>query len=395
MKLLVVHNRYRQVGGEDNVVAAEENLLTTARHRVSKYFKDNQEIPLNGFVSRARLAAGTVWAQDTYRELRSLLGRERPDVAHFHNTLPLISPAAYYACRRAGVPVVQTLHNYRLFCPTATFFREGHVCEECVEHSLWRGVRYGCYRQSRSATAAVASMLAFHRWRKTWTHAVDYYIALTEFARAKFVEAGLPAEKIVVKPNFVAPDPGDRNGSGDEVLFVGRLAPEKGPSTLLHAWQRVDSRIPLRIVGDGPLRGDMENEKSSRRLANVLFDGLLPRQQVIAAMSHARFLVFPSQWYECFPVTIVEAFACGVPVITSRLGAMAEIVEDGRTGLHFTPGDPDDLAAKVEWAWSHPREMEAMGREARAEYEAKYTAERNYEMLMDVYRRAMENHNQG
>jgi len=395
--VLLLHNHYQQRGGEDAVVEAERDLLLSRGHNVLTYFRHNREIQPNGFFSAARLGLQTIWARDTYGDLLALLRKEKPDVAHFHNTLPLISPAAYYACRDAGVPVVQTLHNYRLFCPAATFFREGHLCVECAEHSLLRSLRYGCYRDSRPATAAVASMLVFHRARRTWTEMVDCYIALTEFSRQKFVAAGLPAEKIVVKPNFVHPDPSpspapsaaEGSAHGDFALFVGRLSPEKGLHTLFSAWKRLGNRIPLHIVGDGPLLRELDHEKSHLGLSSVIFRGRLSRQSTLEPMKRARFLVFPSECFENFPMAIVEAFACGVPVIASRLGAMAEIVADGRTGLLFTPGDAEDLAAKVDWAWSHPQEMEAMGHAARAEYEAKYTAERNYEMLIQIYGRVM------
>lgn len=389
MKVLLVHNRYREPGGEDMVFAAEEQLLRGAGHQVIEYVRDNNEIALNGFVSRARLAAGTLWAGDSLRDLREILRRESPDIAHFHNTLPLISPSAYYACREAGVPVVQTLHNYRLLCPAATFFREGHLCEDCIEHNLGHSVYHGCYRQSRTATAAVAAMLAIHRWKGTWTEAVDRYIALTGFARAKFVAAGLPESKVSVKPNFVAPDPGPRSGPGEYALFVGRLSREKGLRSLLRAWRGVDRGIPLRIVGDGPLGAELRAAFNGADSPNVRFEGWQSREQTLAAMKAARFLVFPSELYECFPVTLAEAFACGVPVIASRLGAMAEIVEHGRTGLLFEAGNADDLATKVEWAWTHPAEMQEMGRAARAEYEAKYTAERNYRLLMEIYERVL------
>jgi glycosyltransferase involved in cell wall biosynthesis len=394
LRCLLVHNRYQHAGGEDEVFRAEAELLRAAGHEVSEYRRANDEIALNGFVSRARLAATTIWSRESHRALAALLERERPDVAHFHNTLPLVSPSAYYACRDAGVPVVQTLHNYRLLCPAATLFREGQVCQECLEHSLARSVRYGCYRGSRAATAAVAAMLGAHRALGTWRDKVDVYIALTEFSRRKFTEAGLPAEKIVVKPNFVHPDPrslftvqaGRRTGAGEHALFVGRFWPEKGVRTMLEAWKRLRN-IPLDIIGDGPEHAEMEALAADAD--GVRFRGRLPREQTIAAIRQARFLVFPSEWYECFPMTILEAFAGSVPVIASRLGGMEEIVADGRTGLHFTAGDAEDLAAKVDWAWTHPREMAEMGRAARAEYEAKYTAARNYEMLMQIYERAV------
>ena len=389
MKILVVHNAYQGPGGEAIVAGAERDLLVAAGHRVVEYGKSNDEIKDYGLWSKATLPVRTVWAWDSYREMKALLGRERPDLAHFHNTFPLISPAAYYACREAGVPVVQTLHNYRLLCPAATFLRRGCVCEECLDHSLWRGVLHGCYHDSTAATASVAVMLAVHRWLGTWMRLVDCYIALTEFSREKFVSAGVPDEKIAVKPNFVHPDPGAREGTGEYALFVGRFSREKGLQTLLRAWVHLNNSISLDLVGDGPLRPALQNEAQSRGMGSIHFRGWMSPDRTLAAVKQARFLVFPSEWYEGFSLAVIEAFACGVPVVASRLGGMRRIVTDGRTGLHFRPGDPEDLAAKVEWAWTHPKEMEAMGRMARAEYEAKYTAERNYPMLMQIYERAI------
>jgi len=214
---------------------------------------------------------------------------------------------------------------------------------------------------------------------------VDRYIALTDFASRKFTEADLPREKLTVKPNFVDPDPGERQGLGDYVLYVGRLSREKGLSTLLSAWQKLQSAGPLRIVGDGPMRERLQAEAAQRGASNVTFVGRLQSGEVMKAIKGARFLVFPSECYENCPTTILEAFACGVPVIASRLGAMLELVDDGRTGLHFHPGDAVDLVEKVSWAWSHPEECRFMGHEARAEYESKYTAEKNYTMLMQIY----------
>jgi glycosyltransferase involved in cell wall biosynthesis len=233
-------------------------------------------------------------------------------------------------------------------------------------------------------------MLTAHRLRRTWEREVTSYVALTEFSRSKFVEGGLPPEKIFVKPNFVDPDPGARTGDGEYVLFVGRLSPEKRVSTVLAAWKRLRLSIPILVLGGGPDRPQLEAQAVRDGLTSVRFLGQVPREQTLAAINNARFLVFSSEWYENFPVTIAEAFACRAPVIASRMGAMKEIVSEGHTGLFFAPGDPDDLAQKVEWAWTHPDEMRAMGIEARQEYEAKYTAEKNYPMLMEIYRRAMD-----
>ena len=233
-------------------------------------------------------------------------------------------------------------------------------------------------------------MLEAHRLLCTWARRrVHSYVTLTEFARHKFIAGGLPPDRIVTKPNFLHPDPGERVDSGQYALFVGRLSPEKGIGTLLAAWKLLAKGISLIIVGDGPLSARLAVEATQLGLNNVSFRGRLRRAETLQAIKGASFLILPSGCYENFPMSIVEAFACGVPVVCSRLGAMEEIVAHGRTGLHFTPGNASDLAAKVEWAWTHPGEMAVMGRAARAEYEAKYTAERNYQMLMEIYQKAL------
>jgi glycosyltransferase involved in cell wall biosynthesis len=387
MVILLVHNYYQQPGGEDAGVRQERDLLAAAGHRIVEYTRHSGEISLNGYNSRLRLGAEALWSQRTLKELRGLLARERPDVAYIHNIVPLISPSAYHACAEASVPVVQTLHNYRLLCPAGSFLRQGSLCEECVNHTLFRSVWHRCYKDSASATATIALMLATQRAMGTWKEKVQCYIARTKFARDKFIQGGLPAERIVVKPCFVDPDPGPRVGSGDTVLFVGRLSAEKGLRTLIAAWENLDGRVPLRIAGDGPLRPEVEVEIERRAIAGVKMLGHLSSAETLAEMKRARFVVFPSEWYEGLPLTIAEAFACGVPVVASRIGSMIDLVAGGRNGLHFTPGDPKDLAAKVEWAWMHPEATQEMGLNARAEYEAKYTAKHNYEMLTEINRR--------
>ncbi len=386
LRVLVAHNRYLQPGGEDVVFEAEKALLERMRHRVFTFEEDNARL---NEMNLLKAAMHAIWSREAQRKLRALIRETKPDVAHFHNTFLMISPAAYYACQETGVPVVQTLHNYRLICPGALLMRGGQVCEDCLGKALpWPGVVHGCWRHSRTQTAVVTALLTVHRMLKTWTEQVDVYIALTEFARRKFLEGGLPEEKIVRKPNFVYPDPGTGAHDGGYALFVGRISSEKGVRTLLRAWQQLKG-IPLKIVGEGPLREEAKRFVEREGLSEVELLGRQPREWVFHLMREARVLLFPSEWYEGFPMTIVEAFACGLPVIASRLGAMAEIVEDERTGLHFEPGNPEDLAAKVEWAWTHTAEIRRMGHEARHVYEAKYTADRNYERLMEIYQRAI------
>jgi glycosyltransferase involved in cell wall biosynthesis len=384
MKIVLVHNTYQQPGGEDVVFDQEKRMLEAANHRVVTYTRSNHEIGKLNVLGQIGMAKRTIWASDTRAEFDKLLDREKPDVVHVHNTFMLISPSIYSACRDRGVPVVQTLHNFRLLCPNSNLFRDNHVCEECVDDGLWHSIQHACYRDSRPATAAVVLMLAWHRAFKTWEKCISRYIALTNFAREKFIAAGLPADRIVVKPNFLESDPGPREQSGAYAVFIGRLSPDKGASTLLQAWEQLPQQYPLQIIGGGVQREELEARVRERGL-NVTFRGHLSRQESISTLKRARFLVMPSLGYETFGMVIVEGFACGIPAISSRLGAMQEIVRDRVTGLHFNPGDSTDLAQKVEWAWNNPLEIEAMGREGRREYEERYTAKKNYEMLMGIY----------
>lgn len=306
------------------------------------------------------------------------------DLVHVQNFFPLISPSVYYAAKAEKVPVVQTLHNYRLLCPNGLFFRDGHVCEDCLGKPVpWPGVLHACYRESRTATTAATVMLTTHRIMRTWTEMVDVYIALTEFARQKFVQGGIPAEKIVVKPNFVHSDLGCGEGRGGYALFVGRLSTEKGVDTLLAAWKLLAGQLPLKIVGDGPLSSQVT--EAVKKLDCVEWLGRRPVQEVYALMGNAMLLIFPSKWYETFGRVAIEAFAKGTPVIAANIGAITELIEHGRTGFLFCPGDSEDLAAKVKWALAHPRELTQMRREARSEFESKYTAKENYRRLMEIY----------
>jgi glycosyltransferase involved in cell wall biosynthesis len=371
------------------VFELERWLLESHGHRVTVYRRSNQEIEAYSGIRRIGLLKTAIWASDTRQDFAQLLRQEKPDVVHVHNTFVMISPSIYSACYEAGIPLVQTLHNYRLLCPAATFFRDGKICEDCLDHSLWQSVRHACYRDSRSATAMVALMLATHRQRNTWGREISRFVALSQFSRTKFIEGGMAAEKIAVKPNFIHPDPGARSGNGEYGLFVGRLSPEKRVSTLLTAWKRFRLDIPIFIIGDGPEREQLEAQSATSGLGVVRFLGHLPREQALAFLRKARFLIFSSELYENCPMTIVESFACSIPVICSAIGSMKEMVDNGRTGLFFNPGDPDDLAEKVVWAWNHPNEMRSMGNEARMEFESRYSAEKNYEMLMGIYEGVM------
>jgi glycosyltransferase involved in cell wall biosynthesis len=374
MRILIAHNAYQHRGGEDSVVDAEIELLRSHGHEVATYFRHNDDL---ADMSSAAAARQTLWSSRTTHDLAEQIGHFRPDIIHVHNTFPLISPSLYWAAERAGVPVVQTLHNFRLMCLNALFLREGKVCEDCLGHVPWRGVTRRCYRGSPATSGVLAAMLTLHRGLNTYRHKVARYIVLNAFCRNKFIEGGLPAERLVVKPNFVdfpVPETLPRQG----VLFVGRLSVEKGIATLAQAAALLPD-AHLRVAGEGPEAAVLDGVAGVTRL------GSLPGEAVRQEMNRAVALVVPSIWYENFPRTIVEALACGTPVIASRIGALADIVRDGETGLLFEPGNPRDLADKLTWAQAQPEQMAAMGCRARAQYEAEFSAVVNYLRLMEIY----------
>jgi len=383
LRVLLVHNHYRERGGEDTVFAAETELLRRNGVDVVTYEEHSERAES---LPPLQLAVEVVWSQGSRRRLAAAIKRFRPDVVHFHNPFPLISPSAYYACRAAGVAVVQRLPNYRLLCPGANLVRDGRVCEDCVGRSLpWPALVHGCYRGSRPATASVASMLVAHRMLGTWQRMVDIYVPPSEFARAKFIEGGLPAERIIAKPNFVDPDPGPGAHEGGFALYVGRLSEEKGVGTLLRAWNELGEDAPtLKVVGSGPLERLLADAPRT-----VEWLGRRSKAEVFALMQDASMLIFPSDCFESFGLAMAEAYATGLPVIASRHGSMAEIVVEGKTGLLFEPGTPSSLAERVRWALAHPEEMRAMGHAARITYEERYTASRNFQLLRAIYEKAI------
>jgi glycosyltransferase involved in cell wall biosynthesis len=381
MRILSVHSRYQIRGGEEEVFEAEIDLLRQKGHCVDVYEDHNARIDK---LNKANLALKTIWSQEAYQAVSNYLTANTYDLIHIHNFFPLISPSIYYAAKANKVPVVQTLHNYRLLCSNGLFFRDGQVCEDCLGKLIpWPGAWHGCYRRNKAASAATVGMLSIHRALGTWNNLVDKYIVLTEFARQKFIQGGLPTEKIVVKPNFVAPDPQIGSGKGDYMLYVGRLSVEKGLDVLLSAWGLLPNKIPLKIVGDGPLSEQVV--EATKKFPQIEWLGRKPIREVYDIMGTAIAVIIPSKWYETFGRVATEAFAKGTPVIASNLGAIAELVDSGRLGLCFIPGDAQDLASKVQWLIEHPEELAFMHVEARKEFEAKYTAENNYQQLMYIY----------
>ncbi len=348
LSVLFVHNRYQVRGGEDAVFEAESELLEQRGHRVEHLVFDNHDLPAErSLLADARLAVETVWSRRAQKRLRLAIDGFQPDVVHFHNTLPLVSPAAYSVAKAAGAAVVQSLHNFRMVCPNGLLYRDGQACEACIDSSIgWRGVLHGCYRGSRQQTATVVAMQTLHRLRGTWQKDVDLYLTPSQFLKSKVMHGGLRDQQIIVKPHFLASDPGAGDGAGGYALFAGRLNESKGIGTLLQAYRSTpDGLPPLRIAGDGAL-ADLVREAVATD-PRITWLGFLPHDDVLAEMLGARVVVVPSLGHETFGMTVLEAYARGVPVVASSVGALPELVVDGCSGFLFSPGDVAEVTAKL------------------------------------------------
>lgn len=382
MKILVVHNRYHYRGGEDTVVDAEVALLRQHGHQVMLYTRDNREL---ASMSSREAAASVLWSRQTVADLRRIKRVFCPDLVHAHNTFPLISPSLYAAARQLKIPVVQTLHNFRLLCPQAMLLRKGSACEACVGHLPWRAIVHRCYRDSLSQSAITAAMIFMHRLRGTWRNEVARYIVLNQLCRDKFVQGGLPFDRMRIKPNFVRmtekPDWEARRGG----LFIGRLSAEKGLHTLAEAVRQLPS-VRIDVYGKGPLQALVEATTGLR------YQGFHESAALQSRLREAAYLVMPSTGVESFGLVAIEAFACGTPVIASRHGGLKEIVVQGKTGLLVPPGDAHALAQAIAYAERHPEAMRAMGRAARQVYLDRYTPESNYVQMIRIYREALASH---
>jgi glycosyltransferase involved in cell wall biosynthesis len=382
VKVLVVHNRYREAGGEDAVVEAEVGLLRGAGYEVVEHVVQNPESD-----PRAAGAVGiSVWNPLAARSVRALVEEVRPDVAHVHNTWYSLSPAVVRALRQAGVPVVMTLHNYRLMCVNAQLFRDGRPCELCVGTHPWRGVGLRCYRESAVESAAVAATISLHRLLGTWERDVDVFVALTEFARERFAAAGIPDRKLVVKPHFVT-DPGERSiapSQSNRVLFVGRLSREKGVEVLLEAWKSAPASLELLVVGEGPLRAELEHLAPP----GVQFAGRLGSGEVRDLMLTSRALVFPSLQYETFGLVMVEAMAAGLPVLASRLGGTETILNPEHPEQLVESGNPSAWARALRQLTDDGL-VDVSGASARDRFSSAYSQETALDNLLNTYHQAM------
>lgn len=388
MKILFVHNSYQQKGGEDTVVAAEAELLSDYGHEVQLWSVDNKDLP-TGVLGKIKTAISASYSYTSKMSALKILNSFQPDIVHVHNFFPQVSPSIYDACLETKIPVIQTLHNYRLICPGALLMRDGKTCELCITGTPYHSVLYGCYRNSKAGSLVVAHMVALHRNKRTWNNKVSRFIALTEFAKSKFVNAGFPAEGITVKPNFtkqqLSKTLNKRSFSQPPfALYVGRLSQEKGIDTLVKAWQNIDKGIKLKVAGDGDFLPLLKNQN------NIEVLGFLKPDDIQELMQQALFLIMPSKWYEGFPMVLVEAFSNGLPVIASNLGSLAEIVTDGITGLLFETGNPEDLTTKINWLVNNQDACYRMRENAKIDFQTNYTPEKNVRQLLDIYESAIQ-----
>lgn len=383
MKVLLVHNRYQQRGGEDSVVESEREILSAHGLEVELLQADNDNI--HGTLSKIRASAEVGYSRRGVASIEAAIAMFKPDVVHVHNWFPTLSPAIFWACNRNRVPVVHTLHNYRLLCVKASLYRDGKPCEKCVGKTLrLPGIAYGCYRGSRAGSAAATAAMLFHWQIGTWQRAVDRFVALSWFAKMKLIQGGLPAVKIAIKPNALAIDPGMRGGGGGYFAYIGRLTDEKGIATLLECWQRDPTLPKLLVAGTGPLEREVVAAAATRK--NIQWVGSRPSDEVLEIMGKAAAVICPSVWYEGMPRVAIEAMAVGTPVIASRLGTYVEMIQDGRSGMLFEAGSPTALLACVRQAALGC--TSTMRKAARIKFESEYSPEASFRHLLEIYQDA-------
>jgi glycosyltransferase involved in cell wall biosynthesis len=385
MRILQVFNHYRAPGGEATVVKNEAELLRRGGHEVHCLAVHNADLK-SGLVSGLRTGMEAVWSKSGFAAMKAAIRQFSPDVVHVHNTFPILSPSVYWASAQAGIPVVKTLHNYRLTCASAMLSREGRPCEECVGRYPLPALRYRCYNNSFAQTLAVDLRNVMHRWLGTYANKIDAYIVLTEFARQIMMRAGLPHELLFVKPNFTfdrVPFVGPRE---QQIVFVGRIMREKGVANLLEAWHSAGfGNARLLLIGDGPERAVLEAMYASD--PTITWAGILPHKETLALVERSRFLVLPSLVYEGMPMTVLEALCCGTPAIVPSHGVFPELISDRKDGFTFSTAQSLVNALRTAVSCSKS-EWRCLSSTARYTYTTRFSESCNYERLIEIYKQA-------
>lgn len=388
MKILIIHNRYIYPGGEDQVVEAERRMLEKFGHKVILYEQSNSQIRhFKLFHKISFILKDIYWSRHSYRAIRTLIQKEEPDIAHFHNSFFCISPSAYDACYDAKVPIVQTLHNYRFLCPIGLFYHHGRLCENCLSHGKIAAVKNKCWKDSYLFSFILTKVVTSFEKRRILSEKIGHFIALTPFSRQKFIDNGFDKERITIKPNFLDVEFKPSPETGTYGLFIGALSAYKGIRPLVEAWPTLKKDFPLKIIGDGPLYHALRRSTVS---TSIEFLGAKSLNETLQYLKTSLFVVVPSECYENFPRVILEAFGCGVPVVATNHGAMKNLVAHGKTGLLFQNGCREDLVKKIQLLIENPSLAKELGMNARRQYEEHYTLENNYEILMDIYHRTLE-----
>lgn len=383
MKILQAHNFYQIGGGEDTVVATEGALLRQNGHEIIQYYKENEVIKSFSFFQKLELLKKTTYNSATYTEVKDIIVAEKPDICHVHNFLPLISPAIFKACYDCQIPVVLTLHNYRLMCTNGILYRNNQICEECIGRSAYHALKHRCYRNSTSQTYAVARMLEKNKANQLWENKIDAYICLTAFAKEKFIAHGLPPERLFVKGNFIDVNPIEKDSSEmPYFLFVGRLDESKGMELVLNVAKK--SPLKIKVIGEGEYTNFMLNQP------NIDYLGRLSHEDTLRFISQAKALIFPSLWYEGMPMTILEAMSQKTVVIASDLGAMKSMLNHKETGLLFEPNQPIEALKLLHWSMKNSTEMAQIAERAFTVFNERYAAETNYLRLMEIYTHTIE-----
>ena len=380
MNILIIHNKYKISGGEESVVLNEEHLLKNHGQRVKIVYFNNAEI--SGVFQKIKVATGILYCNTSKKSLKTEIKNFSPDVIHVHNIFPKISPSIFFLANKLNIPIVQTIHNYRMICPSATLLFNGRVFEKSLDQSFaWSAIKHKVYRNSYLQTFILAFHNFFHNLIDTWKSKVSGFIFLTDFAKRKFIDSKLLLDenKLFIKPNFVE-DKGFNYEREKHFLFVGRLSEEKGIDVLLESFSNTEHII--RIIGTGPIESRVV--KAAFVNPNIVYLGKQPSKRVIEEMKVCRALIFPSVRYEGMPMTILEAYSTGCPVIASNLGAMADLIVDGYNGLHFKVGDRLDLLEKLDGL------TDKMSLNARKSYLEQFTPEQNYKVLMSIYKRVID-----
>lgn len=384
MKILLVNNSYQQFGSTEAVVLEEKALLEANGQCVLQYSRDNSEISHFSFREKLVLPANSIYSMRTEREIKKIILRFRPDVAYVHNFLPLISPSIYHALYANGVPIVQLVHEFRFLCPNSHFYTQGRVCELCKDGNYLHAVRFRCYKNSRLVSLMCAATLGINRLAG-FLNKISGFICLTEFTKQKLMEIGVPEKKLYVKPHSINVSRiSPQTGGGDYLLFLGRLSEEKGLVTLVRAMAQM-KEMTLKIAGSGPMESYLRSLVAENRLGNVEFLGIKTGEEKWELLRNCRFVIVPSECYETFCLVAIESYAMGKPVIGSNIGSLPYVIQEKKTGLLFSPGCAEDLREKVNYLWSRPCELEAMGRQGRQLAETKYSPDENYRALMSIF----------